>query len=69
MGVVLIVNENDIIVIEELNFGDNDIFLVLVVSLVEVDWLFILIDVDRLYLVDFRNNLDVLFISLVEYIE
>lgn len=69
MGVVLIVNENDIIVIEELNFGDNDIFLVLVVSLVEVDWLFILIDVDRLYLVDFRNNLDVLFISLVKYIE
>lgn len=62
-------NENDIIVVEELNFGDNDILLVLVVSLVEVDWLFILIDVDRLYFVDLRKNLDVLFIILVGEIE
>lgn len=66
---IVIVNENDMVAIDELKFGDNDILLVLVVSLVEVDWLFLFIDVDCFYFSDFCLDFDVYFIFLVKVVE
>lgn len=43
-GVVLIINENDMVVIDEIKFGDNDMFGVFVVNLIEGDVLIIFID-------------------------
>lgn len=56
LGVIPIVNENDTVAVEELNFGDNDTMSALVASLVEADYLFLLTDVDRLYSADPREN-------------
>lgn len=56
LGVIPIVNENDTVAVEELNFGDNDTMSALVASLVEADYLFLLTDVDRLYSADPRND-------------
>ncbi len=49
LGVIPIINENDTVAVEEINFGDNDTLSALVASTVESDWLFILTDVDGLY--------------------
>ena len=54
MKVVPIVNENDTVAIEELQFGDNDTLSALVAGLVDADWLILLTDVDRLYSADPR---------------
>lgn len=56
LEVIPIVNENDTVAVEELNFGDNDMMSALVASLVEADYLFLLTDVDRLYSADPRND-------------
>ncbi len=52
LGVVPIVNENDVVAVEELegaSFGDNDTLSALVANLVDADALVILSDVDGLY--------------------
>jgi glutamate 5-kinase len=49
MGVVPVINENDTIAVEEINFGDNDTLAALVASKVSADWIFLLTDVDGLY--------------------
>ncbi|MGH7895344.1 MAG: glutamate 5-kinase, partial [Candidatus Binatia bacterium] len=54
LGVVPIVNENDTVAVEELNFGDNDNLSALTATLVEADLLVILSDVDGLYTADPR---------------
>ncbi len=69
LGVIPIVNENDTVATEELNFGDNDSLSALVASLIEADWLFLLTDVDRLYSADPRSNPDAEPIIAVEDIE
>src|SRR5689334_19208070 len=54
LGVVPIVNENDTVAVEELNFGDNDNLSALTATLVEADLLVILSDVAGLYTTDPR---------------
>jgi len=49
LGVVPIVNENDTVAVEELNFGDNDNLSALTASLVEADLLVMLTDVAGLF--------------------
>ncbi|MCX5781489.1 MAG: glutamate 5-kinase [Elusimicrobia bacterium] len=49
LGVIPIINENDTVAVEEINFGDNDTLSALVASGVSADWLFILTDVEGLY--------------------
>ena len=49
MGSVPIINENDTVAVEEINFGDNDTLSALVASAVSADWLFMLTDVEGLY--------------------
>ena len=66
LGVIPIVNENDTVAVEELNFGDNDTLSALVASLIKANWLFLLTDVDRLYSADPRLVPDALPISQVK---
>jgi glutamate 5-kinase len=54
LGVVPIVNENDTVAVEELNFGDNDNLSAQTATLVEADLLVILSDVAGLFTTDPR---------------
>ena len=52
LGVVPIMNENDVAATEKERFGDNDQLSALVSTLIEADMLFLIIDVDGLYSVN-----------------
>ena len=51
-GVVPIVNENDTVATEEIEFGDNDTLSAVVASLVQADVLILLTDIDGMYTAD-----------------
>lgn len=69
LGVVPIVNENDTVAIEEIqyadNFGDNDTLSAIVAGLIKADLLIILSDIDGLYDADPRKFPDAKIIQLV----
>lgn len=65
MGVVPIVNENDTVSTDEIEFGDNDTLSALVAALVGADMLILLSDIDGLYTDDPRQNPDAKLVSLV----
>ncbi|MFO8101503.1 MAG: glutamate 5-kinase [Dehalococcoidia bacterium] len=72
MGVVPIVNENDVVFVEELEgltFGDNDNLSALVSNLVDADLLIILSDVAGLYTADPARNPKAELIPRVEKID
>jgi len=52
LGVIPIINENDTVATEEIEFGDNDTLAALVASSVEADLLVLLSDIDGLYTAD-----------------
>jgi glutamate 5-kinase len=54
LGVVPVINENDTVAVEEINFGDNDFLSALVAGLVDADLLCLLTDIDGLYSADPR---------------
>jgi glutamate 5-kinase len=56
MGVIPIVNENDTVSVEEIEFGDNDTLSAMVGKLCGADLLIILSDIDGLYDSDPRQN-------------
>ena len=56
MTAVAIVNENDTVATEEIEFGDNDMLSALVAKLVSADKLIILSDIDGLYDKNPREN-------------
>ncbi len=51
-----IINENDVVAIDELKFGDNDNLAAVVAGLVDADLLDILTDIDGLYTADPRRD-------------
>lgn len=57
-GAIPIVNENDVVAIEELEFGDNDTLSAYVATIIGADLLIILSDIDGLYSCDPRLNKD-----------
>lgn len=65
MKVIPIVNENDTVSTDEIEFGDNDTLSALVAALVEADMLILLSDIDGLYTDDPHKNKDAGLISLV----
>ena len=69
MGVIPIVNENDTVVTDELDFGDNDTLSALVCSLIKADLLILLSDIDGLYSDDPHNNPDAEFIGYVDSLD
>ena len=52
LGVIPIINENDTVATEEIEFGDNDTLAALVASSVRADLLVLLSDIDGLYTAD-----------------
>jgi glutamate 5-kinase len=72
LGIVPVINENDIVVIDELKyvetFGDNDNLSALVAGLIEADLLLILSDVDGVYYEDPKKSINPRLIDNVESI-
>jgi len=66
--VVPIINENDTVMIEEIQFGDNDNLAAMITLLMDADILVNLTDIDGLYSRDPRTNPDAEFIPLVSTI-
>ncbi|MCL2334608.1 MAG: glutamate 5-kinase [Endomicrobia bacterium] len=48
-GIIPVINENDTVAVDEINFGDNDTLAALVAAAVDADKLVIFTDVDGLY--------------------
>lgn len=69
LGVIPVVNENDTVSTEELEFGDNDTLSAMVAELINADLLVILSDIDGLYDKDPKANSDAKLISVVESID
>ncbi len=67
-GVVPVINENDTVAVEEINFGDNDKLSALVARLVNADLLIILTDMEGLYTADPRHNGEAELLNLVREI-
>lgn len=68
MGVVPVVNENDAVSVEEIEFGDNDTLSAIVAKLTDSELLVILTDIDGLYNANPRENPDAELISEVDTI-
>ena len=69
LGVIPIVNENDTVSTEEIEFGDNDTLSAIVAALTHADLLILLSDIDGLYTDDPHNNPQARFIDLVEEVD
>lgn len=69
MGVIPIVNENDTVSTDEIQFGDNDKLSAIVASLIGADLLILLSDIDGLYSDDPNSNPDAKFIEYVPVID
>ncbi|NLO89271.1 MAG: glutamate 5-kinase [Clostridia bacterium] len=65
-GVIPIVNENDTVAVEEIQFGDNDRLSALVACLVDADLLIILSDIDGVYTHDPKLDAEAELISVIE---
>lgn len=68
MGVIPVVNENDVVSVDELsghNIGDNDNLSSIVAVLINADMLIMLTDMDGLYDSDPRNNPDAVRLPVV----
>ncbi len=63
LGVIPIINENDTVVTDEIQFGDNDTLAALVANLIEADLLTILTDQQGMFDSDPRLNADARLIS------
>uniref|UniRef100_UPI003FEDAE4A glutamate 5-kinase n=1 Tax=Anaerostipes sp. TaxID=1872530 RepID=UPI003FEDAE4A len=69
LGVIPIVNENDTVSTEEIEFGDNDTLSAVVTSVVGGDLLILLTDIDGLYTDDPHKNPQAKLISEVRVID
>lgn len=72
LGVIAIVNENDVVAIDEIKeakFGDNDNLSAMVANLVDADLLVLLTDIDGLYTADPRVDADARLIPRVDRID
>lgn len=67
--VIPIINENDTVATEEIEFGDNDTLAALVASSIKADLLVLLSDIDGLYTADPRVDADANFIPEVYHID
>jgi len=68
-GILPIVNENDTVATDEIEFGDNDSLSALVATLIHADLLILLSDIEGLYEADPKKNPDAKLISVVETID
>ena len=68
LGAIPIINENDTVATEEIEFGDNDTLAALVAESIDADLLILLSDIDGLYTADPHKNKDAKLISEVKAI-
>ncbi len=68
LGVIPIVNENDTVAVDEIEFSDNDTLSAYVADLIDADALIILSDIDGLYDGDPHKNSEAKLISEVDII-
>ena len=68
MGAIPIVNENDTVATDEIEFGDNDTLSAIVAALIHADLLIILSDQDGLFTDDPRKNPDARLVEEISYI-
>lgn len=69
MNIIPIINENDTIATEEIEFGDNDTLSAYVATLIEADLLIMLSDIDGLYSADPKTDNTAEIIHSVHYID
>ena len=69
LDIIPIVNENDTVATEEIEFGDNDTLSAIVSTLIGADMLILLTDIDGFYTDDPRKNKHAKRISVVEKID
>jgi glutamate 5-kinase len=72
MGVIPIINENDVVAVDEISearFGDNDNLSAMVANLIDADLLFILTDIDGLFTADPNKDPAAKMIPIVEKID
>jgi glutamate 5-kinase len=72
MGVIPIINENDVVAVDEIRearFGDNDNLSAMVANLIDADLLCILTDIDGLFTADPNRDLAAELIPLVKKID
>ena len=67
-GVIPVVNENDTVATEEIEFGDNDTLSAIVANLINADLLILLTDIDGFYTDDPHKNPDAVKLSVVSEI-
>ncbi len=65
-GVVPVINENDVVSVEEIKFGDNDTLAGMVTDLVEADLLVILTDAGGVYTADPRSDPKAVRLPIIE---
>ena len=69
LGIIPVVNENDTVATEEIEFGDNDTLSAIVATLINADLLIVLTDQDGLFTDDPTKNPDAKKISVVKKID
>lgn len=69
LGVIPIVNENDTVSTDEIEFGDNDTLSAIVTALIHADLLILMSDIDGLYTDDPRKNPEARYIDMVKEID
>lgn len=67
-GVIPIVNENDVVAVDELKFGDNDSLSAIVAGIIDADLVIILSDVDGLYTANPAKDPTAKLVSVVDEI-
>ena len=68
LGIIPIINENDVVAVDEIKFSDNDYLAALVSKLISADELFFLTDTEGLYSKDPRLDANAVLINKVEKI-
>lgn len=69
LDVIPVVNENDTVSTDEIEFGDNDTLSAIVTALINADLLILLSDIDGLFTDDPNVNPDAKLIEYVDYID
>ena len=69
MGIMPIINENDVVAVDEYKIGDNDTLSAMVSGLVDANLLILLSDIDGLYTDNPRTHSDAKIISYVDNID
>lgn len=69
MGIIPIINENDVVAIDEVKIGDNDTLSAMVSSIIDADLLVLLSDIDGLYTANPQTHPEAVLIPNVKEID